>query len=283
MSLRLGVVAKSVEQANHWLETCQLHQLSDWDYQTFVWPADTSATSLDTRLHGLIWLWEQVHSGEAEKEQERWRSFLAACLTCFPKAVPIIIVASGDVTQAGKAQLREMVKQLRKAYVRSWHGWMPVEFADRSRITMQVKDAAGALRLLQHFSELKRDLQRWQEKAHVQAERCLTLGVLLTTVYLALLAATLFWKSTPSADRSSDPLVWVKKDWQYHLTDVRQMLSQMGNKSLQELTAPELQRFNQHLRWLPVSLDMLKQRRPTRELLYYRASVEEVLQSMEKI
>ncbi len=61
------------------------------------------------------------------------------------------------------------------------------------------------------------------------------------------------------------------------------MLSQMGNKSLQELTAPELQRFNQHLRWLPVSLDMLKQRRPTRELLYYRASVEEVLQSMEKI
>jgi hypothetical protein len=104
---------------------------------------------------------------------------------------------------------------------------------------------------------------------------------MLAAAYFTLLFTTMYWKPAKVDRHSADPLAWVKADWQYHLQDAEQLLSRIGKRGLADLTAPELQQFNEHLRWLPVSLDLLKQRRPTKETLQLRAGVEQLLSSME--
>ncbi len=281
---RLGIVASPGMDVQRWLKDCQLSQQFTVDWKQLALPSE-----VDHQLDGLVWLWAPSHTEEEQRLQsKRWQQYLTAMNQRCRQVLPIIIVTTeellnDDTGQGARDELKQLVKQLRKSYQRDRQGWVPAELVDRARITMHVNDAAGGERLLSQMNLLMQSQTRWQEKSQRQAERCLAVGVLLAAAYFTLLFTTMYWKPAKVDRRSADPLAWVKADWQYHLQDAQQMLFSIGKRGLAELTAPELQRFNEHLRWLPVSLDLLKQRRPTKETLQLRAGVEQLLSSMESL
>jgi hypothetical protein len=275
MSQRLGIIAPSDIDVTAWLEQCQLSQQFSAEWKHLQTPAEADAS-----LEGIVWLWNQTTS--SQEEQHRWQQYLSA-LARLPQAIPIIIVATGEVSTEGKEELKKLVSILRQRLMCDRQGWAPVEFVDRSRITLQVSDAAGGQRLLEQFTELQKSSSRWHEKSKQQAERCFTVGVILAAAYFSLLFTTMHWKPSRAMNRSADPLAWVKADWEFHLSDAQQLLKTIGQRSLAELTVPEMQRFNEHLRWLPVSLDLLKQRRATKENLRFRTGVEQLLTTMESL
>jgi hypothetical protein len=80
---------------------------------------------------------------------------------------------------------------------------------------------------------------------------------------------------------AANPLVWSQLDWQWHLSDCEKLIATLQQRSFDQLTAAEQERFLEHLRWLPVSLDLLAQRRPTREVVRLRKQVQDLLQQME--
>lgn len=274
---RLGIVARHHDEAKRWLAACELDKQFHIEWQLLHFPDD-----LRQRLDGLVWLWQPTTSDEeAKAEKQRWGEHLRALHLHCDRPLPVILVAPNEVTEESMPQLKVQAQSLRKSYLQRRQGWVPAELVDKSRITLQVTDATGGQRLLEQFTTLDRSLQRWLAQAQQQADRCLKVGIMLAAAYFTLLFSTMYWKPAKRDKASDDPLTWVRADWQYHMTNCQALLKRIGGRPWSVLTVEEQQQFNHHLRWLPVSFDLLKQRRATKETLHLRAGIEQLLIALE--
>jgi hypothetical protein len=274
---RLGIVARHHDEAKRWLAACELDKQFHIEWQLLHFPDD-----LRQRLDGLVWLWEPTSSDEdAKAEKQRWGEHLRALHVHCDRPLPVILVAPNEVTEEGMPQLKTQAQSLRKSYLQRRQGWVPAELVDKSRITLQVTDASGGQRLLEQFTTLDRSLQRWLDQAQRQADRCLKVGIMLAAAYFTLLFSTMYWKPAKRDKASADPLTWVRADWQYHMSNCQALLKRLGGRAWSLLSPEEQQQFNHHLRWLPVSFDLLNQRKATKETLHLRAGIAPLLSALE--
>ncbi len=282
---RIGIVAGHGVDVSSWLAVTQLPDSYDW------YPiADSTKLSVHD-LDGLLWLWKPGLSSDVMQAE---RNCLKQWCTSIVRSrnhqlMPIMVVATGslqELDEQSKQQharwLSSIEKMIRQTYRQEIRGWAPASLVDPSRILIQAKSPEEGRRLVDLLDRQRTSLALWQRRIHRQGERCLASGLALTTLYVSLLLLTVPWKaSAKPAIRTTEPQAWAKADWQTHIKDCRALLQEVDSLPLEKLSAVQLQRINENLRWLPISLDLLQQKRSSREVIRLRGQVQELLQTME--
>lgn len=282
---RWGILAGQSVDGDTWMQNAALPAGPRWI--TLQQPGDYSLIDLD----GLAWLW-QPRQNEEQLQQERllflpWaRALIQARQN---HLAPIILVAveplnelPEDDRQRAIEWLQGTTQQLKQLYRRELSGWVPAGLVDVSRITLQANGPEAGQRVADALSRLGTTVSLWKQKVHRQAERCLAAGLVLTLLYLSMLISTIFWKGKPAGTQRNQELVrWSPAEWQQHVSDCKLLLKQLHNRGYEQVSVEEQQRFNEHLRWLPISLDVLEQRRPTKEVQRWRNEVQTLLTQME--
>lgn len=284
---RVGLLAGHSVDAVAWCEQVHLPEIYRWQ----ILKQGNEVSLLD--LDAWVWLWNPalpVEQLAADKSCiKQWVQ--STLRTRQNRLIPMLIVATAPIPGQDQETpppalewLQSTAAMLKQGYHQELKGWMPKGLTDYSAITLQAVNAEDGKTLCERLGKLQAGITHWTGRIQRQAERCLAVGLVLTVIYLTLLLITIPWKaSEPKPPKPADPLNWSRSDWQYHLTDCRQLLDSMQGRSFEKLTVPEQQRFTEHLRWLPISHDLLEQRRPTKEVLKLRGQVDTLLSQMEQL
>jgi hypothetical protein len=284
-SPRWGILAGHGVDAQAWRQAALLPEGPRWI--SLQQQSEISLIDLD----GLVWLWQPRLSEEQRADEQkhflRWAQALVKARQ--NRLVPIILVAVEPVSTLPEDHrhdamhwLAETNQQLRHIYQRELQGWAPPALVDISRVTLETSGSEAGRRVTDAMERLSTTIILWQRQTHRRAAQCLAAALLLTGLYLSMLISTLFWKGSPvKADQRRDVVRWSPTEWQYHTSDCRQLLEQLQGRGYEQLSVPEQQRFTEHLRWLPISNDVLEQRRPTKEIQRWRSEVQGLLTQME--
>lgn len=282
---RVGLLAGHGVDVTAWQQRVTLPATCRWQ----VMQPDNSVSLLD--LDALVWLWNPTLPPEPlQAERTSVRGWLQAALrTRKNQLIPFLLVATAPIpTSSSDPASPEpdwttgTIQALKGIYRQELQSWVPASLVDSKRMAMQVDTQAGGVELSERVSTLRTTIHLWQRRQHRQAERCLAVGLILTALYVVLLLITVPWTTaTAKPPRLAAPLSWSRSDWQYHLTDCQQLLQTSQGKPFEQLTVPEQERFTEHLRWLPISADLLEQRRPTKEVMRLRSQVQQLLNQME--
>ena len=288
MSLpRIAVVAGHGVDPAAWLAQAQLPPAYDWHVVL-----DTSKVDIE-QLAGVLWLW-QPHVAQELLQAER-ESLLAWCRNVIRRRqnelLPFMVVATHPLDQLPEEErlialqwLKTTVFLIKQVYRHELKGWTPASLIDPSRLTLQVNNPDAGRHLADLFQRQNAGIKVWKLRVRRRAERCLAVGIILVAAYLVILLATIPWTpSTPTINRQAVPVSWSRAEWQYHITDCRQLLQSLNGRSFEKLSPAEQQRFTEHLRWLPISNDVLQQKRPTSEVVRLRQQVHDLLQQMETL
>lgn len=282
---RIGIIAGNGVDAVAWRERTRLPSNYDWR------SIESSSTVSPLDMSGLVWLWKPSLLAEHGNAERAGLELWVRSILCHREnhLIPIVLVAVDpfetldvEVRKQATAWLKTVQTMLTRAYEEELQGWVPEALTDPSRIMLQADHPESGQHLSEVISRLRTTVILWQTRIRRQAERCLAVGVMLMVVYVVLLLMTIPWKPTETVRaRTANPLSWSRSDWQYHLNDNRQLLQAIQGRSFDKLTPTEQSRFTEHLRWLPISLDWLLQKRSTREVIKLRAQVTEMLSTME--
>lgn len=270
-----------------WLQQVELPGAFDWQI------VHDAATVDVHRWAGIVWLWQPQGSPQTLKAERtgltQWcRSLVRSRGN---NLLPIIVIATENLQRLDEQDkqncmdwLRSIHFMIKNTYRHLLKGWVPGSLIDPHRITMQASTSEGGARLVDLLNRQMTSVSLWRQGIHRQGERCLALGLVLAFAYLVILLMTVPWY--PQARQlklSREPVKWSRAEWQYHIKDCQQLLQSLHGRSFDKLTIPEQQRFVDHLRWLPISYDLLAQRRSTREVIRIRGQVQELLQQMESL
>jgi len=285
MMPKIGLIAGHGVDAAAWREHTSLPEAFDWRIIT----TGSEISPLD--LSGLVWLWKPSQPAEqlaAERASlEQWvHSILRHRVN---NLIPMVVAAveplnelDVDTREQALAWLKTVQKMLRKTYRKELQGWVPAALTDNSRIMLQADRPDSGHHLGETLARLRTTIVLWQARIRQQAERCLAVGVVLIALYVTLLLVTFPWKQHEQARTLPvAPQAWSHSDWQYHLKDCKQLVESIQGRPFEKLTPAEQLRFTEHLRWLPIALDWLQQKKSTREVIRLRAQVSELLSTLE--
>lgn len=282
---RIGLIAGHGVDVAAWISKVRLPPTMNWR----IIQNTNDVSPLD--LEGLVWLWKPGIATEllpTEREcLERWcRSIVVSRKN---ELIPIIVVSVDSLQSLDEESKEQSIRWLKsvhqmisRVYRRELKSWVPASMVDASRITMQVHSAESGQRLVDMLQRQRTSVALWHRQIRRQGEHCLAVGLVLVVLYFTLLLFTVPWMGSAKPKiRPTDPMAWARSDWQYHIKDCQQLLLAIQGRSLDKLSPAEQLRFNEHLRWLPISYDLLQQKRPTREVIRLRSQVEQLLQQME--
>lgn len=285
-TLRIGLLAGHGVDGPAWMHQQPLPESFQWQYIQSA--DDISLIDLDS----LVWLWDPTQPDDAlaadAKAFLQWSS--ATLRVRQNRLIPILLVSTRkfeqldhDAEQRAWQWQQTLLGKLKHACEHELKSWIPSALVDPSRVALQMAKPNEGARLTDYITRLRTTITLWQQRIHRQAERCLVAGLLMVGTCLVLLLTTIPWVPGKQLQQqpAANPLVWSQHDWQWHLTDCEKLIASLQQRSFDQLTAAEQERFLEHLRWLPVSQDLLSQRRPTREVVRLRKQVQELLQQME--
>ncbi|MFT3883513.1 MAG: hypothetical protein QM703_28160 [Gemmatales bacterium] len=282
---RIGIIAGHGVDAAVWREHTQLPATYDWRI------IETTSSVSPHDLSGFVWLWKpslpvEQHNAERVGLQEWVRSILGHREN---HLIPIVLAAVeplSELNEEAKEQalgwLKSVQAMLKKTYHKELQGWVPAALTDQSRVMLQADRPDSGQHLADAITRLRTTIVHWQARIRRQAERCLAVGLMLIGLYVTLLLMTIPWKPREQVTaRTMNPVSWTHQEWNYHLKDCRNLLTSVEGRPFEKLTPAEQARFTEHLRWLPISLDWLQQKRATREVIRLRSQVSELLSVME--
>jgi len=282
---RIGIIAGHGIDAAAWRKHTQLPEAYDWRI------IETTSTVSPHDLSGFVWLWKPslpVEQQNAERAglKEWVRSILGHRAN---HLIPIVVAAveplsdlNDETREQALGWLKSVQTMLKKTYHQELQGWVPAALTDQSRVMLQADRPHLGQHLADAITRLRTTIVLWQTRIRRQAERCLAVGLVLIGLYVTLLLMTIPWKPREQVTaRTMNPVSWTHNEWNYHLKDCRNLLQSVEGRPFEKLTPAEQARFTEHLRWLPISLDWLQQKRSTREVIRLRGQVSELLSTME--
>lgn len=284
---RIGIIAGHGVDAAAWREHIQLPAAYDWR----IIESTSSVSPHD--LSGFVWLWKPslpVEQYDAERAglQEWVRSILGHREN---HLIPIVVAAveplhelNDEAKEQALGWLKSVQEMLKKTYHQELQGWVPTALTDQSRVMLQADRPDSGQHLADAITRLRTTIVLWQTRIRRQAECCLAIGIVLVILYFAMLFMTFPWTNRKQVrTRSNDMLSWTHQEWNYHLQDGRLLIESVQGRTFENLPAAEQTRFIEHLRWLPIALDWLKQKRSTREVIKLRSQATELLSAMESL
>lgn len=288
MSLpRIALIAGHGVDAQAWLKQVELPATFDWQ----IISGDSVVNIHD--LSGLIWLWQpRTDAALLRSEKDSLTQWCRSIVRSRQNnLMPIMVCATDTLLNLDEESkticmkwLKSVHFMIRNTYRHLLRGWVPAALVDASRITLQASTPESGQHLVELLQRLMTTTTLWKQRIERQAERCLAVGLVLVAVYVAILLITFPWTPRqPQEKRLSEPVSWSRTEWQYHIKDCQQLMQALGGRTFDKLSPTEQQRFTEHLRWLPISHDLLMQMRSTKEVIRTRGQVHELLQQMEAL
>jgi hypothetical protein len=282
---RIGVIAGHGVESATWRDHTQLPVDYDWRI------IETTSTVSPHDLSGFVWLWKpSLPAEQYDAERAGLQEWVCSILGHREnQLIPIVLAAveplhelNDEAKEQALGWLKSVQAMLKKTYHQQLQGWVPTALTDQSRVMLQADRPDSGQHLADAITRLRTTIVLWQGRIRRQAERCLAVGLVLIGLYVTLLLMTIPWKPREQViARTMNPVSWTHNEWNYHLKDCHKLLQSVEGRPFEKLTPAEQARFTEHLRWLPISLDWLQQKRSTREVIRLRGQVSELLSTME--